>query len=96
MFIELLSPAICAACNMLGGIGVGYAYHDVGVSVAWVDRHTLAGKPDEDMLMGTVSYQALHVGRLSVGPYVGRTFAPDGKGPKPITAVGLQISWGFK
>lgn len=95
MFINLIGPAICAACNMLGGIGIGYASHDIGLSLNWVDRLTLAGKPDEDALMVAASWQALRVGHLAIGPYVGRTFAPDGKGPKQITAVGAAISWSF-
>lgn len=93
MFFQLIGPAICAACNFFGGIGVGYSYRDFGASINWVDRHTQAGKIDEDTLMVAVNWEAVHYGQFSAGPYVGHTFTPDGKGPAAITVVGVSIQW---
>jgi hypothetical protein len=91
MFLQLLTPAICAACNMYGGIGLGYEYKGFGTGVAWVDRHTRIGKIDEDAMAVTASYSALKLGRMSIGPYVAKTFAPDRKGPPSVFVSGLQI-----
>jgi hypothetical protein len=95
MFFQLIAPALCAACNFYGGLGFGYQLDGFGASINWVDRHTLVGKIDDDTLMVAASWQALHMGRLSAGPYVGRTFTLDGRGPKAITLVGLQIQVEF-
>ena len=92
MFLEFIAPAIACACQMFGGVGVGYEVHGVGVSLAWVDKHVVSGKIDPDTMMVAVSYQALHFGKVSVGPYVGRTFALDGKhGDEQATVAGIQL-----
>lgn len=93
MIFQVLGPAICAACNILGGAGVGYEYKGVGVSMNWVYRQVGSGAVDYDTLMPALSYQALTWRQFSVGPYVGKTFTLDGK-PHPSTwASGIMFQW---
>lgn len=95
MFMQLLFPALCVACNVWGGVGVGYAYSDIGISANWVARKDHSGRFDEDALMVAAQWQAVHFGAFSVGPYVGRTITPDGKGPGARTVYGGSVQWNF-
>ena len=96
-FLNLMAPAICAGCNVLGGAGIGYQYEGVGVSANWVYRQmAVTGAVDWDTLAFVASYQAVHLGRFSAGPYVGRTMNLDGKtggNHDPAWIGGLQLQF---